>query len=105
MKVNDCKQTLEAALQSKQANAKHEKKTEQAANSDEGYSSTTSARVNLSEESKVARRAAEIVQSTPEVRQEKIQALKEKIEAGEYQVDSDKVADKMLISLLADLVR
>ena len=105
MKVKDCQQTLEAALQSKQANAKHEKETQQAATPGEDSTSTASARVNLSEESKVAQRAAEILQNTPEVRQEKIQALKEKIEAGEYLVDSDKVADKMLRSLLSDLVR
>lgn len=105
MKVKDCQQTIDAALQSKQANAKQEKAAKREATSEETSTSSVSARVNLSEESKVAQKAAETIRNTPDVRQEKIQALKEKIEAGQYQVDSDKVADKLLRNLLSELIR
>jgi negative regulator of flagellin synthesis FlgM len=105
MKVKDCQQTIEAALQSKQANAKKEKATQRAASSEEGSTSAESAQVNLSQESKVAQKASETIRNTPDVRQEKIQALKEKIEAGEYQIDSDKVADKLLRNILSELIR
>jgi negative regulator of flagellin synthesis FlgM len=105
MKVKDCQQTIEAALQSKQANAKKEKAAQKADISEEGSTSAKSSQVSLSEESKVAQKASETVRNTPEVRQERIQTLKKKIEAGEYQIDSDKVADKLLRQLLSELIR
>ncbi len=105
MKVKDCQQTVEAALQSKQANAKKEKAAQRTASSEEGSTSSKSARVNLSEDSKVAQKASETIRNTPDVRQERIQVLKEKIEAGEYQIDSTKVADKLLRHILSELIR
>lgn len=59
-------------------------------------------RVELSTGSMDVQKAQEILQQTPSVRAEKVQALKERIERGEYQVDPYKVADKMLISLVSD---
>ena len=105
MRVKDCQQTVEAALQSKQANAEHERAAQRATHSEEGSAPSVSARVNLAEESRAAQKAAEIVRNTPEVRQEKIEALKEKVEAGEYEVESDKVAEKLLRNLLSELIR
>jgi len=43
-----------------------------------------------------------IIQSTPDVRMDRVQALKEQIERGDYEVDPYRVADKMLISLLSE---
>lgn len=105
MKVQDTQKSIEATLQSKQAEVKQAAPARKADVSEESTASSVSARVNLSEESKEALKAAEIVRETPDVRLERVQALKEKIEAGEYQVDSRKVADKMLRDLLSDLVR
>lgn len=59
-------------------------------------------RVELSASSMDVQKAREVLEQTPAVRAEKVQALKEQIERGEYQVDSYKVADKMLISLISD---
>lgn len=43
-----------------------------------------------------------IIQDTPEVRMDRVQALKQQIESGEYQVDPYRVADKMLMNLLSE---
>lgn len=43
-----------------------------------------------------------IIQDTPSVRMDRVQALKQQIERGEYQVDPYRVADKMLMNLLAE---
>jgi len=43
-----------------------------------------------------------IIQDTPPVRMDRVQALKEQIERGEYEVDPYRVADKMLMNLLSE---
>ncbi len=59
-------------------------------------------RVELSTSSADIQKMKEILQETPNVRMEKVQALKEQIERGEYQVDPHRVADKMLMSLMQE---
>ena len=59
-------------------------------------------KVELSSSSVDVQRMHEIIQQAPEVRAEKVQALKEQIAKGEYTVDPYKVADKLLMSLLQD---
>ncbi len=61
-------------------------------------------RVELSANSTDVQKIKEVLDATPSVRTEKVQALKEQIERGEYQVDSRKVAEKMLLSLISDNV-
>ena len=58
-------------------------------------------RVELSTGTLDVQKMKTILQETPPVRMEKVQALKEQIERGEYQVDPYRVADKMLMDLLA----
>ncbi len=58
--------------------------------------------VKLSANSLDVQKMKSILQETPAVRMEKVQALKEQIERGEYQVDSYRVADKMLMDLLSE---
>lgn len=52
--------------------------------------------VNLSERSRDVRRAEEVIQSEPDVRSEKVQAIKDQIEKGTYEIDFDKTAEKMV---------
>ena len=59
-------------------------------------------RVELSASSAEVQKMRGILQETPTVRTEKVQALKEKIERGEYNIDPYQVADKMLMSLLSE---
>ncbi len=44
-------------------------------------------------------RAREVVYQTPEVRPEKVAQVKEAIESGTYEIDSEKVADKIIEEL------
>ncbi len=73
-----------------------------------GKSSTTTTQavatdqVKLSASSLDVQKMKNILQETPAVRMEKVQALKEQIERGEYQVEPYRVADKMLMDLLSD---
>ena len=43
-----------------------------------------------------------IIQNTPDLRMDRVQALKEQIERGDYEVDPYRVADKMLMNLLSE---
>jgi len=59
-------------------------------------------RVELSASSVDVQKMKMIIQETPSVRMDRVQALKNQIERGEYQVDPYRVADKMLINLLSE---
>ena len=58
-------------------------------------------RVEISADSKDIQKISELLHSSPDVRMELVAALKEQIERGEYQVDSRKLAEKLINSLLA----
>jgi negative regulator of flagellin synthesis FlgM len=59
--------------------------------------------VNLSTASKDAQMARKIVASEPDMRQDKVSELKQKIESGNYSVDHKAVADKMVNSFLDEI--
>lgn len=52
--------------------------------------------VILSEQGQLIRALQQRLAETPEVRAEKVQALKEAIEKGEYHIASEAIADKIL---------
>ena len=56
-------------------------------------------RVQLSEKAKKVEHLHRAVDAVPEVRQEKVQALKRAIQEGTYQVDAERIAQKMLEEL------
>ncbi len=51
---------------------------------------------------RVSHRARQVVYLTPEVRPEKVAAIKEAIEAGTYKIDSEKLADILIDELLPE---
>lgn len=60
--------------------------------------------VELSDAGKRVQEAHKQLESVPDIREEKVAQLKEQVENGTYEVDAEKVADKMLReSLLNDL--
>ena len=59
-------------------------------------------RVVLSAGSLDVQKVRDILEQTPEVRADRVQALKEEIARGEYQVDPYRLADKMMGSLLSE---
>jgi len=61
--------------------------------------------VDLSESSRNVTRAREAIAVLPEIRVEKVAELKEAIEDGSYQVESEKVARKMVDEALRESAR
>lgn len=58
--------------------------------------------IHLSPQAKLMQKAAQIVAETPEVRPEKVLALKDSVEQGAYQVETPKVADKIIVEMLTE---
>jgi len=61
-------------------------------------------KVQLSSRSKEFAKAAAVVESSPEIRTEKVDSLKAKVSSGEYKIDPDQVANKMVEEHLSELV-
>lgn len=59
-------------------------------------------RVELSAGSMEVQKAKNIIEQTPEVRMDKVQALQDQIARGEYTVDPHRLADTMMASLLSE---
>ena len=60
-------------------------------------------RVDLSSEAKDIQKIKEILDQAPEVREEKVQELKQQIENGSYSINSGMIADEMLGESLIDI--
>jgi len=58
--------------------------------------SASGSSVEISDKAKLLKTANEIVHQTPDVRSEKVQSLKKRIEAGTYQVDPGAIAERLL---------
>jgi negative regulator of flagellin synthesis FlgM len=56
-------------------------------------------KVEISRQSKMVAELMSVVERLPEMRNEKIKALKEAIESGTYQVDSQTIAQKLIEEL------
>jgi negative regulator of flagellin synthesis FlgM len=65
----------------------------------------TEDKVDLSAQSKEMNKIHEVLNATPDVRTEKVEALKKQVEAGQYEVNSNSVAEKMLKEFLFDMNR
>lgn len=61
--------------------------------------------VDLSVRSKEMKQVRDILETAPEVRAERVKALKELVDSGEYRVPSDLLADKILKESLLELNR
>ena len=61
-------------------------------------------RVELSAGTQDVQKAQAILEQVPDVRADKVQALREKIDNGDYVVDPHQIAEKMLVSLLSESV-
>lgn len=60
-------------------------------------------RVELSQTARDIKKIESVLKTTPDVRTEKVRALKEQIEAGTYQVEPKKIANAMVADLLKDI--
>jgi len=59
--------------------------------------------VNISQASKEAQRINEIISSEPDVREDKVSALKDKIESGRYEIDHEGVAEKLVDAFIDEV--
>jgi len=59
--------------------------------------------VNLSRASKEAQLVEKVIAAAPDIREDKVAELKARIEAGDYQIDPDKVADKLVDQSLEEI--
>jgi negative regulator of flagellin synthesis FlgM len=62
-------------------------------------------RVELSSQSREMKKIHEILAATPDVRTEKVAALKKAVEDGSYQVKTEDVADKMVQEMAFEVTR
>jgi negative regulator of flagellin synthesis FlgM len=69
-----------------------------------GGSAVAAERVDLSDKAKEFQRIRKILDKVPDVREEKVQELKERIQSGNYAVDAGKVAAKMVSESLIDMI-
>lgn len=61
-------------------------------------------KVVLSPEARQIQKAKELIEDLPDVRKEKVEEIKSRLEAGTYEIDGEKVASKMIAeSLLNDM--
>ena len=58
--------------------------------------------IHLSPQAKLMQKAAQAVAETPEVRPEKVLALKDSVEQGTYEVDSKQVANQLITEMLSE---
>lgn len=59
--------------------------------------------VNLSTASKEVQTAREIIASEPDIREDKVAELRERIESGNYTIDQKAVADKIVESFIDEI--
>ena len=61
-------------------------------------------RVSLSHASREMQTAKDAVAATSDIRQEKVDAIKQSVESGDYEIDPGKIAEKMVGSMVNELV-
>ena len=59
--------------------------------------------VDLSQTLKETRLIQEIISSEPDIREDKVSELKQKIESGTYKIDNNAVADKLVDSFIDEI--
>ena len=58
--------------------------------------------LNISSESKIKQRAMQAAKQSPDIRTDKIDALKERISAGTYNISNDEVAERIIEQAILD---
>jgi negative regulator of flagellin synthesis FlgM len=104
MKINDIHQDANA-VQYIQQNGKIAPAERNPAASPAQSQVSTEDKVDLSAQSKEMNKIHDVLNATPDVRAEKVEALKKQVEAGQYEVNSNSLADKMLKEFLFEMNR
>jgi len=89
------------SLESYVKNAQNSDELKSTRGQEQGKSIKTES-VKLSPKARDIQKVREIMEATPEIREEKVGQFKREIEAGTYSVQGDKVAEKMIRESLID---
>lgn len=68
------------------------------------FSVTSEEKVNLSTTARDIQQLQEAIRQLPEIREDKVQELKNRIDAGKYNVNGAKVAESMVRESLLDII-
>jgi negative regulator of flagellin synthesis FlgM len=93
--------TVEGRDRAQEASRSKDKPTSQSGAEAQAASSD---RVELSGRSREMAKAHEAVAATPDVRQQKVEEIKASIANGQYEVDADQVAQKMIVNFLEEII-
>lgn len=100
MKIGDLKDTTTQLLQQYQRNAHVGQAVERPVNS----GAVREERVDLSNQSRDLVNIKKAIDRLPEIREERIMDLKNRIEKGTYDIQSEKIAEKMVRESLIDIL-
>lgn len=70
----------------------------------DGHHESQDTIVHLSRTSKEVRLAEKIISTEPVVREDKVSVLRAKIESGEYKIDNEAIADKLVDDALEEIL-
>jgi negative regulator of flagellin synthesis FlgM len=95
MKITDIQGTNVTQLQNEQAGAVEPRtpQTEATQNADN---------IQLSQEARLMQKASQVIAETPDVRQEKVDSIKEAVDTGSYPVNAQKVANSMIANMIME---
>jgi len=98
MKITDIQGTGVTQLQNEQAGAVESRADQKT----ETTQSATADNIQLSPKAKLMQKAGEAIAKAPDVRQEKVDPLKDAVNEGSYPVDAKKVANSIIANLLME---
>jgi negative regulator of flagellin synthesis FlgM len=104
MKISDIHQQANTMQQIDQANKSKQADDQLTTRKAKGSSSSTD-KVEFSAQSREMQKIYEVLRTTPDVREEKVSALKKAIQEGRYQVENDALADKLIKESILDLIK
>lgn len=104
MKISDIHQQPNANQYVNQTNSSNQPDSHQASREVRNQSSSQD-KVELSTQSREMQKAFEVLQASPDVRNEKVTTLKKLIQEGRYQVDNEALAGKMIKESLLELIK
>ena len=104
MKISDLYQQSKQVRQSNEAQVSNPLDKPKVAPKDKDQTSPATDTVEISAQSKEIQKINDTLKETPEVRSEKVAALKKQIDEGQYKVDAESVAGKMIQQSILDLL-
>jgi len=103
MKISDIQQKTNSTQQAKETNPARPSEKDRNPKAAKAQSSSSD-KVEFSDRSRELQKIHDILQKTPDVRAERVSSLKELIQEGRYQVDSEVLARKMIKEAIMELI-